>query len=128
MINPALIYVPTGGAVTTKYMFSRSAQDVSTAANVIAGYDEAYTDAGDIQTNQGIGTPAILATVLTYVEGGAFLSENVNLDATDATTFLNDINGWLYANNFNYITYDGGLDKYVIAGTHGNSYLHILYI
>jgi hypothetical protein len=128
MINPALLYAGNGAGGTPKYLFSKSGADTSSGASLAIEYDEAYTIASDIHTNQGVGTPGILTTVLTYARGGTYLEETVNIDTTDATTFMNDINNWLFLNNFIGIHYDSGDDVYIIDDVLNETYIHILYI
>jgi len=131
MINLVLltsnVYIPD---IIPKYLFSKSGViTLPIYDDFITEYDESlYTDVSTIETNQGVGTPGILNTVLSYGRGSICLEETVNLDLTDSSTFLNDINGWLFMNNFFSISYDVGLDKYLVNDPSNKAYIHIKYI
>jgi hypothetical protein len=128
MINVGVLFGKATPDLVTKYVFSRNGANVSTGLDTRSAYDIAYTDVSSIESNQGVGAPGILNTVLTYTRTSIYLSETVHLDLTDSTTFWNDVKNWLYMNNFYGIVYDSGLDKYVINDVTNKSYLHILYV
>jgi len=116
-----------GSNCQTKYLFSKNGADTDSSSSTISAYDPSYTDAGDIQSNQGVGSPGILETDITYVSDNTYLKETIYIDITNFTTFISDINTWLYMNNFNDIQYDSGLDKIIINDINNKTYIHIKY-
>lgn len=109
------------------YVFYKDGADVSSLPLLAGEYDEIYTDVSTIETNWAIGAPGTGSVTITYGDTVTYdyLEETIAVDLTSSATFWADINNWLLANNFNDITYDGGLDKYLINDIHNSSYIHI---
>ena len=133
--QPLIDYLACCNPATTqevsllKYVFSRSVIDTSDTADIVYRYGNPFINATDIETHNGVGVPGILLVELTYlnVTTTEYLRENVNLDLTSSATFWTDINNWLILNDFNTISYDGILDRWLIDDITGQTYLLIVY-
>lgn len=110
------------------YVFHKDDADTSTLLSLVGEYGVSFTDASTIEAEfPTIGTPGILSVTVTYGDTftSDYLEETINVDTTSSAIFWTDINNWLLLNNFYDITYDGGLDKWLINSPSNSAYIHI---
>lgn len=109
-----------------KYLFKDVLPSPTNISELETLYPGITQDSSTIESDFGIGTPTIHALSIVYGNAGDFLTETIFVDITSSTTFWNDIIGWLFLNNFYDITYDVGLDMWLINDPANFTYIEVV--
>ena len=118
--------VLTGVIATPKYLYMGETPIGASTDELETLYPGTTQDSSTIESAFGVGVAGMKGVNIAYGNTVEYLNELIYVDVTSSTTFWNDIIGWLFLNNFYDITYDVGLDKWLINDPSGTTYIEII--